>query len=105
MKANLSPNLALKLSPNENYITKDLVGILWTELKLFISNWMRFDLYLPLLKTKKRCSFFISLLPTANHTAKLQLDIPEKTCFCIVYIYIIYTKYVVISENNLLNMK
>ena len=28
-------NLALKLSPNENYFTEELVGILWTEFKLF----------------------------------------------------------------------
>ena len=58
MKANLSPNLALKLAPNENYFTEELVGILWTEFKLFISNWKRFDPYLPLLKPKNSSSFF-----------------------------------------------
>ena len=52
MKANLSPNLALKLSPIKNYFTEELIGILLTEFKLFISNWKRFDLYLPQLKAK-----------------------------------------------------
>ena len=28
-------NLALKLTPNENYFTEELVGSLWTEFKLF----------------------------------------------------------------------
>ena len=28
-------NLTLKLSPSENYFTEELVGILWTEFKLF----------------------------------------------------------------------
>ena len=28
-------NLTLKLSPNKNYFTEELVGILWTEFKLF----------------------------------------------------------------------
>ena len=51
-------NLALKLAPNENYFTEELVGILLTVFKLFISNWKRFDLYLPLLKPKKRAHFF-----------------------------------------------
>ena len=27
-ETNLNPNLALKLAPNENYFTEDLVGIL-----------------------------------------------------------------------------
>ena len=49
---------ALKLGPNDNCFTEKLVGILWTEFKLFISNWSRFDCYLPLLKPKKRVSFF-----------------------------------------------
>ena len=51
-------NLALKLSPKENYFIEELVGILWTELKLFISNWSRFYLYLPLLKPKNGIFFF-----------------------------------------------
>ena len=58
IKANLSQNLALMLAPNENYFTDELVGILWTEFKLFISNWNRFDLYFPLLKPKKGLFFF-----------------------------------------------
>ena len=58
MKANLSQNLALKLAPNENYFTAELVGILWTEFKLFIWNWKRFDLYFPLLKPKNRARLF-----------------------------------------------
>ena len=52
-------NSVLKLSPNENYFSEELVGILWTEFKLFISNWKRFDLYLPLLKPKNRVRFLL----------------------------------------------
>ena len=78
MKANLSPNLALKLAPNENYFTEELVGILWIEFKLFISNWKRFCLFLPLLKAKKTRSFFTSLtqnlLMKANLSANLTLN-------------------------------
>ena len=58
MKANLSQK-ALKLGPNDNCFTEELVGILWTEFKLFISNWSKFDLYFPLLKPKKGL-FFLS---------------------------------------------
>ena len=57
MKANLSQK-ALKLCPDDNCFTEELVGILLTEFKLFISNWSRFDLYLPLLKPKTRFVFF-----------------------------------------------
>ena len=56
-------NLALKLFPKENYFTEELVGLLWTEFKLFISNWKRFDLYLALLKPKKNALFYF---PSAN---------------------------------------
>ena len=59
MKAIPIPNLALKLAPNDNYFTEELVGILWTEFKLFSSNWKRFDPYFPLLKTKKRAHFLL----------------------------------------------
>ena len=38
MKANLSPNLALKLAGNENYFTEELIGISLTEFKLFLLN-------------------------------------------------------------------
>ena len=75
MKANISPNLALKLSSKENYFTEELVGILWTEFKLFISNWKRFNLYFQLLKPKKGL-FFTSLPPKqrkANLSAKQKL--------------------------------
>ena len=51
-------NLVLKLASNENYFTEELVGTLWTQLKLFISSWKRFDLYLPLLKAKKVIFFY-----------------------------------------------
>ena len=51
-------NLVLKLSPKENYFNEELEDILWTEFKLFSSNWSRFDLHFPLLKTKKTGSFF-----------------------------------------------
>ena len=67
-------NLALKLSPKENYFTEELVGILWTEFKLLISNWSRFDLYLPLLKPKKIFSFVFFLkkaIPSPNLSLKL----------------------------------
>ena len=57
METNLSPNLALKLSLNENYFTEKLMGISSTEFKLFISNWKGFDLYFPLLKTRIRTHF------------------------------------------------
>ena len=49
MKAIPIPNLALKLAPNDNFSTEELVGILWTEFKLFLSNWKRFDCYFSLL--------------------------------------------------------
>ena len=49
--------LVLRLSPNKNNFT-ELVGILWTEFKVFDSNWKRFDLYFPLLKPKKWVRFF-----------------------------------------------
>ena len=79
VKANLCQNLALKLCPNENYFTKEQVGISWTEFKLSISNWKRFDLYLPLLKPKKPSSFFTSLPPNLwmkawNLSANLTLN-------------------------------
>ena len=45
MKSDLSQNLALKLASNDNYFTEELLGILWMEFKLFISNWKRFDCY------------------------------------------------------------
>ena len=64
MKANLSQNLALKLAPNDNYFTEELVGTLWTEFKLFISNWKRLDLYLPLLKAKKNALVFYPFCQT-----------------------------------------
>ena len=59
MKSNLSQNLALKLVSNENYFTEELLGILWIEFKLFISNWKRFAPYFPLLKTKKQARFLL----------------------------------------------
>ena len=72
MKSNLSQNLALKLASNENYFTKELVGILWTEFKLFISNWNRFDLYLPFLKPKKwACLFWMKSNLSPNLVLKL----------------------------------
>ena len=58
MKAIPSPNLVLRSAPNDNYFTEELVGILWIEFKLFISNWNRFDLYFPLLKPKNRACFY-----------------------------------------------
>ena len=58
MKVNLSQNLALKLASNDNYFNEELVGILLTEFKLFISNRSRFDLYFPLLKPENRLVFF-----------------------------------------------
>ena len=54
-----SPNLALKLAPNDNYFIEELVGILWIEFKLFISNWKRFHPYFPLLITKKPAGFLL----------------------------------------------
>ena len=78
MKANLSPNLALKLSLNENYFTEEL----------------KYSFFIP--------PFFQPPL----EAAKPQSDIPEQTYYHTLYnIYIIYIKYVVISQNNLLNMK
>ena len=59
MKVNLSQNLALKLAPNDNYFTEELVGILWIEFKLFISNWKLFGSYFPLLKPKKKRAHFL----------------------------------------------
>ena len=64
MKPNLSQNLALKLAANNNYFTEELVGILWIEFKLFISNWKRFDLYLPLLKPKNWARFLFPFRQT-----------------------------------------
>ena len=49
----------LVVSSNDNYFTEELVNILWIEIKLFISNWKRFDLYLPLLKLKNRACFLL----------------------------------------------
>ena len=37
----MKPNLrqkAMKLGPNDNYLTEELLGISWIELELFISN-------------------------------------------------------------------
>ena len=81
LKAIPSPNLALKLAPNDNYFTEELVGRLWTEIMLFISFWKRFDLYFPLLKTKKTGSFFTSLLPKQMKTWKyesMQANLSQK---------------------------
>ena len=82
MKSNLSANLALKLAPNDNSFTEELVGILWTEFKLFISNWKRFDLYFPLLKPKNRARFLLPVRQSkwkhesmkANLSANLTLN-------------------------------
>ena len=57
MKAIPSPNLALKLAPNDNYFIEELAGILWIEFKLFVSKWKRFS---PA-KAKKPSLFFTSL--------------------------------------------
>ena len=78
MKVNLSQNLALKLGPNENYCTEELVGISWIEFKLLISFWKRFDLYLPLLKPKKPSSFFTSLFTKANENIKYETKSQSK---------------------------
>ena len=75
MKANLSQNLALKLAPNGNYFTEELVGILWIEFKLYISNWKRFDLYLPLLKTKNRARFLFPFCQTFEWKHKISVQI------------------------------
>ena len=73
MTANLSQNLALKLAPNDNYFTEKLLGILWTEFKLFISNWKRFDPYFPLLRTKKnRLDFYFLSAKTWKHNSQSQ---------------------------------
>ena len=81
MKAKLSPNLTLKLAPNENYFTEELVGILWTEFKLFISNWKRFDLYVPLLKAKNALVFnFPSTKPLNESKSQFIFD-PEQLEF------------------------
>ena len=68
MKAYLSPNLALKLAPNKNYFTEELIDILWTEFKLFISNWKKFDLYFPLLKAKKALVFYFPSAKPLNES-------------------------------------
>ena len=75
MKANLNQNLALKLGPNENYFTEELVGILWIVFKLFISNWKRFDRYFPLLKTKKRAHFYF---PSAKANESMKANLSQK---------------------------
>ena len=59
-------NLVLKLSPKGNYFTEELVGILLTEFKLFISFWKRFDLYFPLLKPKNRARFLLPFRQNMN---------------------------------------
>ena len=47
MKVNISQNLALKLGPNENYFTEELVGILWTEFKMFKAKFaLRFHAFI-----------------------------------------------------------
>ena len=72
MKVNLSPNLALKLASNDNYFTEELVGILWTEFKLFSSNWKRFDFYFPLLKPKKWALFYFPSAKAWKYESKSQ---------------------------------
>ena len=79
MKANLNQNLTLKLAPSDNYFTEELVGISWMELKLFISNWKRFDLYyLPLLKPKNRALFFFFFLNERNSQSKFGLKVSSQ---------------------------
>ena len=71
--------LVLKLASNENYFTEELVGILWNEFKLFISNWNRFDLYLPLLKPRKiELVFLMKANPSANLALKLDLGLEQR---------------------------
>ena len=65
-------NLVLKLSPNKNYLTEELVGILSTEFKLFISNWKRFDPYFSPLKTKKGLNFYFPSAKTWKYESKSQ---------------------------------
>ena len=71
-------NLALNLSPNKNYFTEELVGILLIEFKLFISNWKRFWLLFSIAKAKKRAHFLIK----ANLSQNLALNLsPNKNYF------------------------
>ena len=71
MKANLSQK-AMKSGSKDNCFTEELVGILWTEFKLFISKWSRFVLYLPQLKPKKQVGFFwMKSIPSPNLALKL----------------------------------
>ena len=67
-------NLVLKLAPKENYFTEELVGTLWTELKLFISFWKRFS---PA-KAKKPSSFFTFLLPKQMKISKYETKSQSK---------------------------
>ena len=79
MKSNLSQNLALKLASNENYFTEELLGILWIEFKLFISNWKRFDpYYFPLLKTKKRAHFLLPFLQSKWKYESMKPNLSQK---------------------------
>ena len=112
-------NLVLKIAPNENYFTEELVSILWTEFKLFISNWKRFDLYLALLKPKNRARFLVpfcqskwkhlSSLNVWLYLASICLISFKDVYFCFFYIIYIHTLYIytifkVISKSeNILN--
>ena len=66
----------------ENFFTEELVGILWTEFKLFISNWSRFDLDFPLQSQKNGLFFFFFFWVKANFSQNLALKLaPNENYF------------------------
>ena len=74
-------NLALKLSPNKT--TEELVGISWTEFKLFIQTEADLISIFPCYKAKKLGSFFTSLdesMKANLHQKAIQLG-PNDTYF------------------------
>ena len=91
MKVNLSQKLALKLAPNNNYSTEELVDISWIEFKLFISNWKIFDWYFPMLKPKNGLVFYFPSAKAWKYESKSQSKGQPKGQGCPFFLHHIYT--------------